>query len=51
MDTIQELRIYRLAFRIACERLSDATKSCETIMNEIYDQAKRLEAAVQNEVA
>lgn len=52
MDIVRELRIYRLAFRIACERLAKYERTnADELVNQLIDQSTRLEAATQNEVA
>lgn len=54
MDIVRELRIYRLAFRLACEIIANGDESnvdAEYVSRDLIDRAARLEAATQNEVA
>lgn len=52
MDIVEELRVYRLAFRIACEHLIAETKGdLESTQKEIVEQSRKLAAALRNEVA
>ncbi len=53
MNTLsKDAQAYKLALRIACEKLSEATgENSDKLFSDLFDQASRLVVAASNEVA